>query len=271
MSAPAPGSRSNASSGRNSSSAAGAHRRRKKGFASLLLGTWDNGKLTYRGRVGTGWDDDEHGAIQKALDTRARKTSPFENAPRDIAREARWVAPTLVGEVTFTEFTPDGVLRHPSFMGLRLDKKAEEVTLEMPSAPAAPEKRKASTKSKPSSAKAIAPIELTDEMGIKAAERLKVRLTHPDRVVYPGTGITKAQIIAYYEAVAERMLPTYCKASRFPWFAIRAAKARDRSFKSTTAAASRRPSRRFRSPRRTARKTSTCMSPTSRASSPACR
>jgi len=164
---------------------------KKKGFASLLLGAWDKDKLVYRGRVGTGWTVDEAAAIQRALDARVRRTSPFSAVPRDIARRARWVAPELVGEVAFTELTPDGHLRHPSFMGLRQDKKAREVTLEMP----------AETPVKP------APLTLTDAMGVAAAERLGVRLTHPDRVVYPGQGVTKALIVAYYEAVAERMLP----------------------------------------------------------------
>jgi bifunctional non-homologous end joining protein LigD len=173
---------------------------KKKGFASLLLGTWDGGKLVYRGRVGTGWTVDEAAALQAALDARARKTSPFGAVPRDIARRARWVAPELVGEVAFTELTPDGHLRHPSFIGLRQDKTAREVTLEMPAdAPvkAAPKPKKAATLS----------VTLTDAMGIAAAERLGVRLTHPDRVVYPGQGVTKALIVAYYEAVAARMLP----------------------------------------------------------------
>ena len=58
-------------------------------FASLLLGTWDDGKLTYHGRVGTGFDEAEAEALQKALDARARDKSPFESAPRDIARKAK--------------------------------------------------------------------------------------------------------------------------------------------------------------------------------------
>ncbi|RYE83025.1 MAG: DNA ligase D, partial [Hyphomicrobiales bacterium] len=172
---------------------------KKTGFASLLLGTWEDGKLVYRGRVGTGFNQDSHAAIQKALEAHARTTPAFETVPRDIRRRANWVEPQLVGEVAFTEMTPDGVLRHPSFMGLREDKPAREVHIETPAAK--PATRTAATRGK---SKAMT---FTDEMGIGVAERLGVRLTSPERPVLPGETVTKAQIIAYYDAVAERMLP----------------------------------------------------------------
>ena len=119
---------------------------KKSTFASLLLGTWDDGKLVYRGRVGTGFNATSAADLQAKMDKRARKTSPFVNAPRDISRHARWIAPELVGEVAFTEVTPDGHLRHPSFMGLREDKLSAEVKLEKPAA--APVAAKAKTESK---------------------------------------------------------------------------------------------------------------------------
>ncbi len=176
---------------------------KKSTFASLLLGTWENGKLIYHGRVGTGWNAADAQRIQKALDARPLKTSPFENAPRDISRRAKWVAPELVGEVSYTEMTPDGALRHPSFLGLREDKKSREVTLETPvttggvAAPKRPAKAKGGK---------LASIALTDEAGVAAAERLGIKLTHPDKPVYEAEGITKARLVAYYDAVAERML-----------------------------------------------------------------
>ncbi|HUH76765.1 MAG TPA: DNA ligase D, partial [Devosia sp.] len=159
---------------------------RKTSFASLLLGTWDDGKLVYRGRVGTGFSVASAKALQAQLDARARKTSPFDSVPKPIARTARWVAPELVGEIGFTEFTPDGVLRHPSFLGLREDKPASEVQREAPSAIAAP---------------------LSAEAGLNAAAAAGIKLTSPDRIAYPGQGVTKADLVAYYAAVAARMLP----------------------------------------------------------------
>ena len=162
---------------------------KKKSFASLLLGTWEGGKLVYRGRVGTGFNVESAHAIQQQLDARSRKTNPFASVPRPIARHANWVAPELVAEIGFTEFTPDGVLRHPSFLGLREDKAATDVVLEAPVG-------------EPSSVP-----KLSAEAGINAAQAAGIKLTSADRVVYPGQGVTKADLVAYYAAVAERMLP----------------------------------------------------------------
>jgi bifunctional non-homologous end joining protein LigD len=177
---------------------------RKKTFASLLLGTWDNGKLIYHGRVGTGWNAKDAAEIQKALDARARKTNPFENATREIVRHANWVTPDLVGEVSFTEFTPDSIVRHPSFLGLRRDKKASEVKLERPKD--APVPAKAAKPKAKARGKAVKPLVFTDGMGVAAAERLGVKLTSPDKVVYPEGNITKAMLVAYYDAVSEPAL-----------------------------------------------------------------
>ena len=162
---------------------------KRKHFASLLLGTWEDGKLVYRGRVGTGFNQKSAEDLQERLDGLARKTSPFAAVPRPVARTSKWVSPELVAEIGFTEFTPDGVLRHPSFLALREDKPAPEVKLEEPVA---------TSKASPV---------LSSEAGINAAEAAGVKLTSPDRVVYPGQGVTKAHLVAYYAAVAERMLP----------------------------------------------------------------
>jgi bifunctional non-homologous end joining protein LigD len=167
---------------------------KKKTFASLLLGTWDNGTLVYRGRVGTGFDVEGSAKLQPRLDALARPTSPFAEIPRDIARQARWIAPDLVAEIAFAELTPDGVLRHPSFLGLREDKEAKTVKLETPAPATATQSKRNSTA-------------LDDAAGIAAAKRLGVALTHPDRDVFAGDGVTKAMLVAYYAAVADRMLP----------------------------------------------------------------
>jgi bifunctional non-homologous end joining protein LigD len=177
---------------------------RKKTFASLLLGSWDGGKLVYHGRVGTGWNLKDAAALQKSLDARSRKTNPFANAPRDVARHAKWVTPDLVAEIGFTEFTPDVIVRHPSFLGIRRDKAAKEVTLELPKD--APVAARPASRSGAKWSKAMKPPVFTDDMGIAAAERLGVKLTHPEKIVYPEGSITKAQLVAYYDAVSEPML-----------------------------------------------------------------
>jgi bifunctional non-homologous end joining protein LigD len=160
---------------------------RKSTFASLLLGTWDDGKLIYRGRVGTGFTVDSAHAMQTRLDKLARRTNPFDVVPKPIAKGARWVHPALVAEIGYTEVTPDGILRHPSFLCLREDKPARNVVTERPVA--------------------VTTAKLRGSAGVAAANAKGVRLTSPDRVVYPGQGVTKADLVAYYSAVSERMLP----------------------------------------------------------------
>jgi len=172
---------------------------KKRTFASLLLGAWENDRLVYHGRVGTGFSDKEAVALQKALDERARKQTPFANAPRDISRVARWVEPDLVAEIAYSEVTPDGALRHPSFIGLREDKPARSVKMEVASAPPA---EAASSKGK-----GVRVQHLDPAKGVAAAERLGIRLTSPDRIAYPGQGVTKGELVAYYDAVANAMLP----------------------------------------------------------------
>lgn len=172
-------------------------------FASLLLGTWEGDKLVYHGRVGTGFNEKSGAELQRELDARATDYDPFATVPRDIVRRAKWVKPELVAEIAFTEFTPDGALRHPSFLGLRGDKSARSIVVEEPT-PLAEATDPASQKAAPPAA---AVTELTEAEGMAAAEREHVRLTSPDRVEYPGQGVTKGMLAAYYAAVAHRMLP----------------------------------------------------------------
>ena len=109
-----------------------------RGMASLILGTYENGKLVYRGRVGTGFTQAMRDTILAQLEKRRLDKPAFASVPRDIARRARWVKPELVAEVTYAEVTPDGSLRHPSFKGMREDKRADQVVMELPRMPSAP-------------------------------------------------------------------------------------------------------------------------------------
>lgn len=118
------------------------------GFGALALGVYEQGKLVYAGRVGTGFSIKQRLELQKKLDRIARSTSPLAVTPKDPGlRGAVWTEPRLVAEVEFTEWTSDGSIRHPSFQGLREDKSAREVRREIPSVnsekkrPATPRKR----------------------------------------------------------------------------------------------------------------------------------
>ena len=104
------------------------------GFGSLVLGVYEQGKLIYCGRVGTGFSIKQRLEIRKKLDRLSQTTMPFATIPKDPGlRQAHWAKPQLVAEVEFMEWTADGVIRHPSFQGLREDKKPTEIIREEPS------------------------------------------------------------------------------------------------------------------------------------------
>lgn len=101
----------------------------RKGFGSLLLGAYDGKNLRYVGHVGTGFSQKLLGEITQKLSALERKTSPF-STPVEANTKAHWVEPKLVAQVRYTERTRDGFLRHPAFLGLRIDKKAKDVRFE---------------------------------------------------------------------------------------------------------------------------------------------
>ena len=102
--------------------------RRADLIGSLLLGVYDGDRLRYVGHVGTGFTDAMLADLAEQLRPLGRETSPFgTKIPNPAARDARWVEPSLVGEVAFAEWTADGILRQPSWRGLRIDKEPAEV------------------------------------------------------------------------------------------------------------------------------------------------
>ena len=103
---------------------------RQSSVGSLLVGIPDGKTLRYVGRVGSGFSTRELEELRQKVDNLSRKTSPFEDVPREDASDAHWVTPRLVGEVAFGEWTGRGKLRHPVWRGWRLDKNAEEVVAE---------------------------------------------------------------------------------------------------------------------------------------------
>ena len=106
--------------------------RRSGGVGSLLMGIPTEAGLHYVGRVESGFNDRQLDEMQSRLEKLSRKTAPFIDVPREDARDAHWVTPSLVGEVTYGELTGPGRLRHPVWRGLRPDKLPREVVWELP-------------------------------------------------------------------------------------------------------------------------------------------
>ena len=154
------------------------------GLGALLLAAHDaDGDLRYCGKVGTGFDSATLKTLRSALERIEREGSALADPPR--MRGVHWVAPRLVAEVSFTEWTSDGRVRHPVFLGLREDKDARRVLIEGEQ-PVVPQ-----TRTRPPATNVVA----------------GVSLSNPDRVYYPDLGVSKRELAAYYEAVAERALP----------------------------------------------------------------
>jgi len=165
-------------------------------FGALLMGVYENGQLRYSGKVGTGFDDDALETLRRKLDKLVQAKPAFTNPPRGAeARRCHWVKPLLVAEIAFTEWTDGGGLRHPSFQGLRMDKKAKDVAREL-EIDVAPET-----------------VPQEDDPGgpqrkrSKSRERTVIQISNPDKLFYPEAGITKRDLATYYQAVAHWMLP----------------------------------------------------------------
>ncbi|WP_231639128.1 DNA ligase D [Sphingomonas profundi] len=155
---------------------------KQRGFRALLLGVNEDGKLRYAGKAGTGYTADEIDKLMGLMAPLEVKT-PTVEAPRAAVRGAHWIQPKLVAEIAFMEVTGDGVLRHSSYLGLRLDKKAEAVVVE---------------KEAP-----VAEVEAT----ATAPAATKVRVTNRERVIFPEGKITKGELADYYQTVSGIMLP----------------------------------------------------------------
>ncbi|MEP3435407.1 MAG: DNA ligase D [Hoeflea sp.] len=146
-------------------------------FASLLVGSRENGAFVYRGRVGSGFSEADLEKLSSLMQKCERQTSPFAEVPGDVARSAQWLKPELVIEVEFAELTDQGSIRHGVFQGVREDKDA-----------------------------AVVELEKADKSTGETKTVLGVRISSPDRVVFPDSGCTKGDVAEYYAKASKRML-----------------------------------------------------------------
>lgn len=206
----------------------------RKHFGALLLGARDaSGKLVYTGKVGTGFDE----GTLRTIGTKLRASEVSKNMlertpPREETRGAHWVKPRMVAEISFTEWTEDGRLRHPSFEGLRDDKKAGEVKIEIAKPSEMFETRRKNRAAAQSTAnqetqtsesqsrgsltrrspsrrsRKVAPSGKPQVVSTSNGEIVAgVTITHPERVLFTESGVSKLGLAEYYAAVSKLILP----------------------------------------------------------------
>ena len=176
-------------------------------FSSILLAVREGDRLVYRGRVGSGFGERELAELWPLLEKRAVKAPPADDVPADVRRKAHFVRPDLVAEIAFRGFTGEGYVRQGSYKGLRKDKPPRQIVDEVPSRQRASAGSRPATREDKAMAKSSDIITVESTRNDKAIEIEGVRLTHPDKVVFPGEGITKRDLAAYYLAVQDRILP----------------------------------------------------------------
>lgn len=179
----------------------------RTGFGALLLGYYKDNKLVYSGKVGTGFNEGLLKDLYDKLIKIEQKTTPFSTKPKE--RGAHWVSPKLVAQIKYSEWTETGSLRHPVFIALRTDKDPKDVTREVAAdvdevidekteKKATKTVKKTKTKATPSKKTA------TNKEGFDTE---KVAITNPDKVFWPDLGLTKGDVIHYYDVMADYVLP----------------------------------------------------------------
>jgi bifunctional non-homologous end joining protein LigD len=192
-----------------------------KVFSSLLVGVFEEGRLQYTGKIGTGFSDKTQREMMKQFKPLITKSCPFVSAP-DVNKPSRfrpdpphakatWLKPELVCEVTFTEMTKDGVMRHPSFESMRIDKSPKDVVAEhaLPVKEIAKEtklhEKRVLTSSKTPDRKTL--LNPTEETQVKKVHGREIKFTNLSKVYWPDVKVTKRDMLNYYYQMAPVILP----------------------------------------------------------------
>lgn len=166
-----------------------APRNSREHFGSLLVGVYKGEMLMYAGHVGGGFNRQLLKEAYDKLEPMITTKCPFSKTPKVNAKET-WVKPKLVCEVSFQEWTKDGIMRQPIFQGFRIDKDVKKVSKETAVKKEAVKKTKEESKDLPKESNALGEI-----------------ITHPNKVLWPEDGYTKHDLLEYYQGVSQYILP----------------------------------------------------------------
>lgn len=190
-------------------------------FSSLLVGVYQGKHLVYTGKVGTGFNDKQQREMIKAFKPLVTEKAPFGEEPdynkpsrfnpRPAKASAVWLKPMLVCEVSFAEMTSEGVMRHPSFEGMRADKKAKDVVREIASdTTQTVEKETIASKAlvkPPRKGERKTLLNPTDETQVRAIAGHEIKFTNLSKLYWPDDKVTKRDMLNYYYQVAPYILP----------------------------------------------------------------
>ncbi|KFF10777.1 ATP-dependent DNA ligase [Chryseobacterium soli] len=160
----------------------------RESFGALILGKYIDGKLIYAGHTGTGFNKESLNLLHERLKKIVAKNAPFETIPK-TNMPVTWVQPDLVCEIKYSEITKDGIFRHPVFVAIREDKNPED------------------SNEKPKEMKAKTTTKNAEKEKEVTLNKHTVKLTHQDKIYFPKDGITKGDVVEYYQSVAEYILP----------------------------------------------------------------
>jgi bifunctional non-homologous end joining protein LigD len=188
-----------------------------KPFSSLLVGVYDGERLHYTGKVGTGFNIATQKSMLKSFQKLKTRSCPFTEVP-DVNKPSRfrpnpphatvtWLKPQLVCEISYLELTSDGVMRHPSFEGMRIDKAPSQVTLEKPKDTRTVMKKQTIIK-RPSSKKDRATLlNPTDDTQVREVNGHQLKFAHLNKLYWPKDKVSKRDMLNYYYQVAPFILP----------------------------------------------------------------
>ena len=167
-------------------------------FGALVLGVYEGKKLIHVGNVGTGFDRKQMAAIHARMDPLITPKSPLSGKANVPVRGTTWIRPELVAQVKFLNWTPDGNLRAPVFLGLREDVNPEDSVRES---------KETSEPPKPKKIKREPLLSGKAEEARLEVDGFPLKFTHLNKIFFPGEGYTKRDLLNFYHAVAPLLLP----------------------------------------------------------------
>lgn len=170
----------------------------RKNFGSLILGQFQDGELTFSGHIGTGFSDKTLKELFELMKPLVTNQSPFKKIPKTNEKPT-WLKPELIAEIKYSEKTKDGIFRHPVFLHLREDKAVEDVKNDEQIPEETMEKKTPKAVKKEPAAR-------ENESKTKIGKQ-EVKLTNQNKIYFPKDGVTKGDVVAYYQSVAEFILP----------------------------------------------------------------